>query len=75
MSTFHERVLELLELPQDVVGGEAQAFLEQIRTWPCTTEVPIGRMAYLLAALLQEPDPNIRRVRVTEGVSLGDTLG
>jgi hypothetical protein len=75
MMTFREKVAELVNLPADVVCAEAEGFLTQAGDWPVLTEVPLARVAFIVAALLQEPDPHVRRVVVSDGLSLADSAG
>ena len=72
MSTFKERIVELLQYPEDIVAGEAEAFLAQSAGWSVQTEVPLSRIAYLVAALLSEPDPHERRLMVEDKINMRD---
>lgn len=78
---FRDKIVELVasaeEDPQlrSHVEAEAESYLEQFRGWPCATQVPLARVAYIVAGLLLEPDANVRRLRATDGVKIGDGIG
>jgi hypothetical protein len=72
---FRERLLEVLEYPADVVTAEAESFLESAQNWNHNTQVPLWRLAFVIAALVQVQDPNVRRVMLTDALKVGDGLG
>jgi hypothetical protein len=76
---LEEKVRELVAmheaLPDGAVEAEAQAFLAQARGWSIETQVPLSRVAYVLAHALLDPDPNVRRVVVSDGLQLRSAVG
>ncbi len=75
MTLFRDKVQQLLEYPRDILEVEADAFVARAADWPTTTQVPLRDVAFLLAALLTEPDPSVRRVTVTDAMRIGDRIG
>ncbi len=73
--TFSDKDLDAIVEAFSKLESEAEAFLEQAGGWPIATQVPLSRVAFVLAALMRQPDPNVRRVMVTDRCRLGDTLG
>ena len=59
----------------DSIDSQAESLLEQFRDWPVTTKVPLDYVATIVAAMILEPNPNIRRIKATDGVQLRDSIG
>lgn len=57
------------------LDDQASAYLDQFGGWPVSTQVPLVRVATILASLALEPTPSVRRVRVTDGMELRSQLG
>lgn len=77
--TFAEKIRELVAnrsaLPDGAVEAEAQAFLELAQDWPLDTQVSLSRVAYLVSAMLLEPNLNVRRMRVSDALQVRSQLG
>jgi len=72
---FRERLLEVLDYPPDIVANEADSFMESAQGWNQHTQVPLWRLAFVIAALVNTQDPNVRRVKLTDSLKVGDGLG
>jgi len=79
MTSLADKVRELIAmddaLPDGAIDAEATAFLEQAGDWPLETQVPLSRVAYVIAAMLLEPNINIRRIVATDAMDLRSSLG
>lgn len=78
MTTLREKLLELEALNQvdpDYIESVGFSFLERAGDWPVTTQVSLNDIAYVLAGLLAEPRPHVRKVMVTECINLKSELG
>jgi hypothetical protein len=79
--TFRDKLRELvlaadLDTSQALALEEtASAYLEQFNDWPITTQVPLSRVVEVVAALMLEPNVNVRRIRATDGVQMRDYAG
>jgi len=78
MTTLEEKLRELIEMDEvlgDTIDAEAQSFLQHALQWPLTTQVPLLRVAYVMAGLMREPNPRLRRLIATDGIELRSSLG
>jgi hypothetical protein len=79
MTTLNEKLRELIEtapyLPDGAIEAEARAFLSLAADWPTTTQVPLARVAYVIAAMMVEADPHVRRAIATDALNMRDALG
>ena len=73
--TLRAKLEELLMLPASDVQHEAMLYLQRAFDWPVSTQVRLNDLALVLAAMMKEVDPNVRRVLVTDAVKLGDSIG
>ena len=74
-TSLREKIVELAQLPPDVVRASAEGFIAQAADWPVTTQIPLVRLAEVVAAMMLEADPHVRRLRVSDAVKLRDGLG
>jgi hypothetical protein len=74
VTSFRDKLDELRAMPPDLVEVEAASFMEQVAEWPVNTQIPLLHLAFVVVALSNEPDVNVRRVRITESLSLKDGL-
>jgi len=78
---FRDKLRELVLMAEadEAFAGNldtmAEGYLEQFKDWPCSTQVPLSRVAHVVAAMLLEPNINIRRIRATDGIQLKDFAG
>jgi hypothetical protein len=73
--TLREKLDELLMLPASDVQHEAMLYLQRSFDWPVQTQIRLSDLALVLAAMMKEVDPHVRRVMVTDTVQMGDSLG
>lgn len=73
--TLRQKLEELLMLPASDVQHEATLYLQRALDWPVHTQVKLNDLALVLAAMMKEVDPHVRRVMVTDAVKLGDSIG
>lgn len=57
------------------VDEQAESLLEQFRDWPVNTQVPLAYVATIVAAMILEPNTNIRRIKATDTLQLRSELG
>lgn len=57
------------------VDEQAETLLEQFRDWPVNTQVPLSYVATIVAAMILEPNTNIRRIKATDTLQLRSELG
>ena len=57
------------------IDEQAESLLEQFRDWPVNTQVPLAYVATIVAAMILEPNTNIRRVKATDALQLRSELG
>ena len=57
------------------IDEQAESLLEQFRDWPVNTQVPLSYVATIVAAMILEPNTNIRRVKATDTLQLRSELG
>lgn len=57
------------------VDEQAETLLEQFRDWPVNTQVPLAYVATIVAAMILEPNTNIRRIKATDTLQLRSELG
>lgn len=57
------------------VDEQAESLLEQFRDWPVNTQIPLAYVATIVAAMILEPNTNIRRVKATDALQLRSELG
>lgn len=57
------------------VDEQAESLLEQFRDWPVNTQVPLSYVATIVAAMILEPNTNIRRIKATDTLQLRSELG
>jgi hypothetical protein len=79
MTSFADKVRELMAnaeaLPEDTIQQEAQSFLGLARDWPVETQVPLSRVAFVIAAMLMESNIHERRVMLTDSIRMRDFVG
>jgi hypothetical protein len=57
------------------IDEQAESLLEQFREWPVNTQIPLAYVATIVAAMIIEPNTNIRRVKATDALQLRSELG
>lgn len=57
------------------VDAQAESLLEQFRDWPVNTQVPLAYVATIVAAMILEPNTNVRRIRATDALTMRDQAG
>jgi len=57
------------------IDEQAESLLEQFRDWPVNTQIPLSYVATIVAAMILEPNTNIRRVKATDTLQLRSELG
>lgn len=75
MISLKEKVEELMLLPPGDVQASAMDFLTRSASWPINTRVPLNEFAMIIAAMVLEPDRNVRRACVSDAVKLTETTG
>ena len=75
MITFREKLHELLGADRGWVEQQAEQFLERAAHWPVNTQINLNELAFVVAALITEPDPHVRRVTASDALKLGDGFG
>lgn len=81
MTTFHDKLVELIAIADadqaigDSIRQKAEAFLDQSAGWPITTQVPLLRVAELLAGFTVKQAPNVRHIVASDALRVGDRIG
>jgi predicted translin family RNA/ssDNA-binding protein len=78
VTTLRDKLIELealTQVDQEYVEAHAFSFLERAGDWPVSTQVSLNDVAYLLAGLLAEPRPHVRKIMVSDSLKLKSELG